>query len=52
VLWNSGFYLWHFGLMPTLKEGIGQAKTLLLAQKVGEKLNAIRSFLAHGGLDQ
>jgi anthranilate phosphoribosyltransferase len=52
VLWNSGFYLWHFGLTPTLKEGIGQAKTLLHARKVGEKLNAIRSFLAHNRLDQ
>jgi anthranilate phosphoribosyltransferase len=51
VLWNSGFYLWHFGFEPTLKEGIGRAKTLLQAQKAGEQLNAIRRFLAHVGLD-
>jgi anthranilate phosphoribosyltransferase len=53
VLWNSGFYLWHFGLAPTLKEGIALAETLLQEQKAGKQLNAIQSFLTHDlGLDQ
>jgi anthranilate phosphoribosyltransferase len=48
VLWNSGFYLWHFGLDSTLKEGIGRAKTILQEQKAKMQLNAIRSSLKGG----
>jgi anthranilate phosphoribosyltransferase len=29
VLWNGGFYLWHFGIASTLEEGIAQAQQLL-----------------------
>ncbi len=45
VLWNSGFYLWHFNLAATLEEGIALAKTLLQG-KAGIQLEAIQSFCA------
>jgi anthranilate phosphoribosyltransferase len=48
VLWNSGFYLWHFGLDSSLKDGIDRAKTILQEQKAMMQLNAIRSFLTEG----
>jgi anthranilate phosphoribosyltransferase len=51
VLWNSGFYLWHFGLKSTLEAGIALAKTILQEQKAGKQLKALQSFLAHGGLN-
>jgi anthranilate phosphoribosyltransferase len=46
VLWNSGFYLWHFGLTVTLKEGMELAKMLLQEQKVSAQLKVVQSFCA------
>jgi anthranilate phosphoribosyltransferase len=46
VLWNSGFYLWHFGLAATVAEGIALANTLLCEQQVGAQLKAVQSDVA------
>jgi anthranilate phosphoribosyltransferase len=46
VLWNSGFYLWHFGRAATLTEGIVLAKTLLQEQKADAQLKIIQDYIA------
>jgi anthranilate phosphoribosyltransferase len=46
VLWNSGFYLWHFGLATTLAEGIAQAQTFLKERDAEKQLKAVQHNLA------
>jgi anthranilate phosphoribosyltransferase len=46
VVWNSGFYLWHFGLAATLAEGITLANRLLREQQVMMQLQIVQSYLA------
>lgn len=42
VLWNGGFYLWHFGLANTLEEGIAQARQLLQEGLVRSHLEKLK----------
>jgi anthranilate phosphoribosyltransferase len=42
VLWNGGFYLWHFGVAPTLEEGISQTRQLLQEGRVRSHLELLQ----------
>jgi anthranilate phosphoribosyltransferase len=46
VLWNSGFYLWHFGLTTTLTEGIDLAQALINERKVERQLDEIQRYVS------
>lgn len=46
VLWNSGFYLWHLGFAPTLKDGLSLAERLLQDQKAAAQLKTVQDSLA------
>jgi anthranilate phosphoribosyltransferase len=46
VLWNSGFYLWHLKVAPTLAEGIAQAQTLLQDGQAAARLTLLQRHLA------
>jgi anthranilate phosphoribosyltransferase len=46
VLWNSGFYLWHLEIAPTLNDGIALAKTLICEQKAESQLKSVQQSIA------
>ena len=46
VLWNSGFYLWHFGIVSTLAQGVDLAQALIKEQKVARQLEEIQRYVA------
>ncbi|MEB3309817.1 MAG: anthranilate phosphoribosyltransferase family protein [Snowella sp.] len=46
VIWNSAFYLWHYGVCENLKSAIAQAEFLLTSGQVNQKRQAIHSQLA------
>lgn len=45
VLWNCGFYLWHFGLAATLAKAITLAKTLIQERDAEKQLYRIQRAL-------
>ncbi len=46
VWWNGGFYLWQFGVVPSLDAGITQVKTWLAAGRVAQQREAIQAAIA------
>jgi anthranilate phosphoribosyltransferase len=51
VLWNSGFYLSHLGLVSSVAKGIERAKTLLHKGKVATHLATLQQQVAHSKSD-
>jgi len=45
AIWNGGFYLWRFGVCPTLEEGFAKAKDLLTSGVVAAKLAEIKAAI-------
>ena len=46
ALWNAGFYLWHLGLVPSLKEAIALAQALLQEGRVAAQLSLLQRHRA------
>lgn len=45
VLWNSGFYLWHFGPCDSLKAGIDVAHDFIQSGKLQQKLSDLQQAI-------
>lgn len=46
VIWNSAFYLWHYGVCENLESAIAQAESLLSSGQVNQKRQEIQNQLA------
>ncbi|OCQ96349.1 hypothetical protein BCD67_25525 [Oscillatoriales cyanobacterium USR001] len=46
ILWNSGFYLWRYGICPDMTSGLDKAESLLISGKVADKLKEIQQILS------
>jgi anthranilate phosphoribosyltransferase len=46
MLWNGGFYLWHCGICPDLKEGIQRTEALLENGKIRRQWQALKEAIA------
>ncbi|MGA7933520.1 MAG: anthranilate phosphoribosyltransferase family protein [Kovacikia sp.] len=42
TLWNASFYLWRWGVCPSIEAGIAEANRLLTSGQVMEKLRAVQ----------
>ena len=47
VVWNGGFYLWRAGVVPSLSEGLQQAKTLLSSGQVAAKQEQLQNTISN-----